>query len=348
LLLKLRARLQRGTNQTAASDDPVAQAVALLGAGKPIVIHGDSICYVALSADAADAGAVNGLARNDRGIISVAISAERADALGLTVLPRSGGSLKPDYTVSVEAVVGTTTGISAADRATTIAALLGDHPGALHSPGHIMPIRAAQGGVLERSGVAEAAADLAVLAGMAPVVVLCEILRGDDGEALAPEELSAHPVYAGIPAVSPALVRRGLIDVALEQVEHFDEAVRLLEVGTAEVTVRSISGLSGEVTPDAVVRFTDGPPSLLVSLSGLARHSFEIGMSIDVFVTVDERETVYLGCRLTDRLERYEQTAFLADVEVVDVKVARVLPSDHGHGTSVLGQSTQESPISAG
>ncbi|MEO0082648.1 MAG: bifunctional 3,4-dihydroxy-2-butanone-4-phosphate synthase/GTP cyclohydrolase II [candidate division WOR-3 bacterium] len=126
---------------------------------------------------------VNFLARHGRGLICVPLTAERAAELQLKAQTESNTALHGTaFTVSVDAVKGTTTGISAHDRAVTIKALADPHtrPADLARPGHVFPIVAKDGGVLVRAGHTEASVDLCRLAGLSPVAVLCEVMA-DDG-----------------------------------------------------------------------------------------------------------------------------------------------------------------------
>src|SRR5436190_18296609 len=137
--------------------------------------------------------AVNFMATHGRGLICVPISNERAEQLGLQrMVAHNREAPRTDFTVSVDAARGVTTGISAYDRATTILAIANEKssPDDLNQPGHVFPLRAKDGGVLRRAGHTEAAVDLARMAGLQPAGVLCEILH-DDGTMARLQELSA-------------------------------------------------------------------------------------------------------------------------------------------------------------
>jgi 3,4-dihydroxy 2-butanone 4-phosphate synthase/GTP cyclohydrolase II len=127
--------------------------------------------------------AINFMARHGRGLICLALTKERADQLGLEPMARTNRSRNETaFTVSIEARDGVSTGISAADRARTVAVAIDSANGAdaLVSPGHVFPLVAKPGGTLVRAGHTEAAADVARLAGLNPSAVICEIMR-DDG-----------------------------------------------------------------------------------------------------------------------------------------------------------------------
>ena len=126
--------------------------------------------------------AINFLSKYGRGLICVAMLPERLEELKLGPMVQENTSrLGTQFTVSVDAVRGTTTGISAHDRAVTIKTLLSaeTQPEDLARPGHIFPLKAVRGGVLRRSGHTEAACDLMRLAGLYPAGVLCEIMDED-------------------------------------------------------------------------------------------------------------------------------------------------------------------------
>jgi 3,4-dihydroxy 2-butanone 4-phosphate synthase/GTP cyclohydrolase II len=126
--------------------------------------------------------AINFMARHGRGLVCLALTAERADQLGLEPMTRTNRSRNETaFTVSIEAREGITTGISAADRARTVAVAIdaANGPDALVSPGHVFPLVARPGGVLVRAGHTEAAVDVSRLAGLNPSGVICEIMRED-------------------------------------------------------------------------------------------------------------------------------------------------------------------------
>ncbi|MCC6234783.1 MAG: bifunctional 3,4-dihydroxy-2-butanone-4-phosphate synthase/GTP cyclohydrolase II [Verrucomicrobiales bacterium] len=136
-----------------------------------------------VAAEKATPAAVNFMARYGRGLICVPATSERLTQLGIDrMVAQNRESFRTDFQVSVDAAAGITTGISAADRARTIQVMADPTavPGDLVQPGHIFPLRAKPGGVLQRAGHTEAAVDLARLAGCRPVAVICEIMA-DDG-----------------------------------------------------------------------------------------------------------------------------------------------------------------------
>jgi 3,4-dihydroxy 2-butanone 4-phosphate synthase/GTP cyclohydrolase II len=135
-----------------------------------------------IPAQMATPDAINFMARHGRGLICLALTKERAEQLGLEPMTRTNRSRNETaFTVSIEARDGISTGISAADRARTIAVAIdaSNGPDAIVSPGHVFPLIARPGGVLVRAGHTEAAVDVSRLAGLNPSGVICEIMRED-------------------------------------------------------------------------------------------------------------------------------------------------------------------------
>lgn len=143
-----------------------------------------------MAASCATADAVNFMARYGRGLICLTLTGERCDALNLPLMVVDNNDKNAtNFTVSIEAASGVTTGISAADRATTVLAAVAPdaRPEDIVMPGHIFPLRAQPGGVLARAGHTEAGCDLARLAGFEPAAVIVEILNDDGTMARQPE-----------------------------------------------------------------------------------------------------------------------------------------------------------------
>jgi 3,4-dihydroxy 2-butanone 4-phosphate synthase / GTP cyclohydrolase II len=135
---------------------------------------------------------INFMATHGRGLICLALAKERVEQLGLALMTRVNGTRhETAFTTSIEAAQGVTTGISAADRARTIAVAIDAARGPEHivTPGHVFPLVARPGGVLVRAGHTEAAVDIARLAGLNPSAVICEIMREDGQMARQPDLL---------------------------------------------------------------------------------------------------------------------------------------------------------------
>ncbi len=153
-----------------------------------------------IPAEMATPEAVNFMAKFGRGLLRLAMTRERIDELGLPLMPRKHSSRhETAFTVSIEAKDGVTTGISAADRARTIAVAIDPacNRDEIVTPGHVFPLVAREGGVLVRAGHTEAAVDLARMAGLLPAGVICEIMN-DDGTMARLPDLIQFAQYHGL------------------------------------------------------------------------------------------------------------------------------------------------------
>lgn len=174
--------------------DTIDAALADLKKGRAIVVVDDKNREnegdVVFAASRSTPAKINFLARHARGLICVALSADRTEQLGLRPMADQNGSrYETAFTISVEAREGTTTGISAADRSLTARKLADESlgPEAFISPGHTFPIRARRGGVLVRAGHTEAAVDLVQMAGLGCAGVICEIMNENGTMARLPD-----------------------------------------------------------------------------------------------------------------------------------------------------------------
>jgi 3,4-dihydroxy 2-butanone 4-phosphate synthase len=163
-------------------------ALAAIAEGRIVVLAGDRLrggdIDFMCSAEAVTPAAINFMATHGRGLICLAVTPERAEQLGLTLInPGTHRQTGRPFARSIEAASGVSTGISAADRAHTVKVAIA--PGAsaadIHSPGHVFPLIAQPGGVLDRPSACEASIDLARMAGAGDAAVICSIMR-DDGE----------------------------------------------------------------------------------------------------------------------------------------------------------------------
>ncbi len=192
--------------------DTIERALAHLAAGGIVVVaddeHRENEGDLIMAADAATPEAIAFFVRHTSGVICAALSGDRCEALALPLMvppATNADQFRTAFTVTVDAAVGTTTGISAADRAATLRALAdpSTRPAQLNRPGHIFPLRARPGGVLHRPGHTEAAVDLARLAGRAPAGVLSELVL-DDGSMARLPELQAFARAHRLPLISIA------------------------------------------------------------------------------------------------------------------------------------------------
>ncbi len=204
----------------------VEEAAKRLAQGRSVVVvddedrenEGDLI----LAADRVTPEAVNFMARFGRGLVCVALTSERCDELDLPLMvERNTSAHETAFCVSVEAREGTTTGISAHDRAATVRVLVdpATRPDDLLRPGHTFPLRARQGGVLKRAGHTEAAVDLARLAGLTPAGVLCEIMDDDGEMARLPRLVEfAREHELGVISVADVIAHRMRSEILVERV----------------------------------------------------------------------------------------------------------------------------------
>ena len=179
----------------------IEDAIAAIRAGKMVIVVDDEDREnegdLTIAAEKITPDAINFMARYGRGLICLAMTPERADALEIPLMvPQNSSRFETAFCVSIEAKNGTTTGISAADRAATVLAAInpGTKPSDLVRPGHIFPLRARNAGVLVRAGQTEAAVDLARIAGLSPAGVICEIMNEDGTMARVPDLTS----FAGL------------------------------------------------------------------------------------------------------------------------------------------------------
>jgi 3,4-dihydroxy 2-butanone 4-phosphate synthase/GTP cyclohydrolase II len=189
------------TEQAATAEKPassfssIEEAIEDIRRGRMVVVcdgedrenEGDLV----MAAQFATPEAVNFMAKEARGLVCLSLTSQRCDELGLDLLPAKNEDdrKKTNFAVQIEAREGVTTGISAHDRAHTIQVAIDPHttPEDLKQPGHIFPLKAKPGGVLERTGHTEASVDLSRLAGLIPAGVICEIMNEDGTMARVPD-----------------------------------------------------------------------------------------------------------------------------------------------------------------
>src|SRR5882724_11777031 len=164
----------------------VPEAIEEIRAGRILVVVDDEDREnegdLTIAAEKVTPQIINFMATHGRGLICVAMTGERCDILRLPLIsPQNTSNFGTAFCESVDARIGVTTGISAADRTRTILACIdpGTRPGDLARPGHVFPLRAKEGGVLVRAGQTEASVDLARMAGLTPAGVICEIMNED-------------------------------------------------------------------------------------------------------------------------------------------------------------------------
>ena len=211
---------------------PIEEVIAAARAGEMFILvdhedrenEGDLV----IAAEYATAEMVNFMATHGRGLICLPMTAERIDRLGLPMMAVNNSSRhETAFTISIEAREGVSTGISAADRALTIETAINEQNTEAHiaTPGHVFPLKAKPGGVLERAGHTEAAVDIARLAGLNPSGVICEIMKEDGTMARLPDLVEfARQHNMKIGTISDLIAYRHKHDNLVREVRR--EAVR--------------------------------------------------------------------------------------------------------------------------
>ena len=241
---------------------PITDIIADIRAGRMAILvdeeerenEGDLV----LAADFVTPEAINFMARYGRGLICLTLTEAKCRSLSLPLMVATNQSpLGTNFTVSIEAAQGVTTGISAADRARTIqAAVRADAgPADIVQPGHIFPLMAQQGGVLVRAGHTEAGCDLAQLAGVTPAAVICEILK-DNGEMARLSDLVAFAGEHGlkIGTIADLIHYRSRTESLVERVSERD-----IETVHGRFRLVVYSERIGQATHLALVRGTLRP-----------------------------------------------------------------------------------------
>jgi 3,4-dihydroxy 2-butanone 4-phosphate synthase / GTP cyclohydrolase II len=297
---------------------PVADIIADIKAGRMVILvdeedrenEGDLL----IASEFATPEAINFMARFGRGLICLTLTKAHCERLQLPPMARrNGGQFGTAFTVSIEAATGVTTGISAADRARTVAAAIDRKAAAtdLVQPGHIFPIQAVDGGVLMRAGHTEAGCDLATLAGLVPSSVICEIMKDDGSMARLPDLQSfaaEHGLKIGTIADlieyrsrSESLVQRsgertiqtpwGRFDARLYRDAPSGNVHLALIKGAA-----SIAAPLGQVQVPVLVRVHE-PLSLLDVLdSAHSAHSWGLGEALCAIEQAGRGVAVLLNC----------------------------------------------------
>ena len=292
-----------------------------------------------IPAQMANAEAINFMARFGRGLICLALTQARADELHLELMARSNQSRHTtNFTVSIEAREGITTGISAHDRAHTIATAIDPSKAArdIVSPGHVFPLVAREGGVLIRAGHTETAVDIARLAGLYPAGVICEIMN-DDGTMARMPDLMAFAQFHGlkIGTIADLIAYRRKYDSLVRVVEekHVDDlfgAPFELKVYQNKADGQEhITLVKGDVAAPGPVLVRMHALNVLEDVldfsgeagrHGLVERSLRLlaGVERGVFVLIREGQVASVSQKLRDAIEggRHEASARLIDYGV--------------------------------
>lgn len=341
---------------------PVEDIVADMRAGRIVILvdeedrenEGDLV----LAADHVSAEAINFMARHGRGLICLTLTRERCERLQLPpMVPRNGTKMGTAFTVSIEAAEGVTTGISAADRARTVAAAVASSatPTDLVQPGHIFPLQAVDGGVLMRAGHTEAGCDLAAMAGCTPATVICEIMKDDGTMARLPDlQLFAAEHGLKIGTIADLIEHRSRHESLIEKVGE-----RPLHTAFGEFTAHAFrdqpSGglhlalVKGSWTADAVIPVrVHEPLSVLDALEvGRSMHSWSLEASLRHLEKQGRGVAVLLNCgesasQLLDQFQGTARSAQAPERGRMDLRTygvgAQILRECGVHKMELMGQ----------
>ena len=260
-----------------------------------------------LAADFVTTEAINFMIKHARGLVCLTLSEERCRQLELSMMTSSNGTaFGTNFTVSIEAAEGVTTGISAADRARTIQVAVAKNasPADIVQPGHIFPLKAVAGGVLMRAGHTEAGCDLTAMAGLTPASVICEILKDDGTMARLPDLLEfAKEHNLKIGTIADLIHYRGQNECLVERIAERQMSTvfgdfRLIAFRDKPSGAAHLAMVHGDLAPnlDCLVRVHQ-PVSILDLLESEATtHSWTMASSMQAIKASDRGVMVLLNC----------------------------------------------------
>ena len=327
------------------------EIIAELRAGRMVILvdeedrenEGDLV----LAAEFVTPEAINFMARFGRGLICLTLTEERCEQLNLPMMTsRNGTAYGTNFTVSIEAAEGVTTGISAADRSRTIEVAVARNakPIDIVQPGHIFPLRAQRGGVLMRAGHTEAGCDLTELAGLTPASVICEILKDDGTMARLPDLIEfAREHSLKIGTIADLIHYRGQTESIVERM-----AERVMQTSHGEFRAiayrdKPSSGahlalVHGSIAPDleTMVRVHQ-PVSILDLLETKATtHSWNMASAMAAIKAGERGVIVLLNCEESAE-QMFAQFSALAQTEpVAPQRAARMDLRTYGIGAQIL------------
>jgi len=335
----------------------IEQAIDDFRAGRMVIVvddedrenEGDLAC----AAEKVTPEIINFMAREGRGLICLPMTEERCDELRLPLQvaeDENGTQFGTAFTISIEARVGVTTGISAADRATTILAAVNPKSKAsdIVRPGHIFPLRARRGGVLIRPGQTEASVDLARLAGLTPAGVICEIMDEDGTMARLPQ-LELFAEKHGLKIISVAdLIRyriqneisvRRVAEAIVPTIHGEFTAIAFENLLNGEVHLAMVMG---EIDPDKPVLVRVHTQSVLSDVFGSVRdeHGAQLQSAMEQIRQEGQGIVLYLkqetrGVGLADQLRVYREPSVNAKDSQTTRDPMRDV-RDYGTGAQIL------------
>lgn len=353
---------------------PIAEIIADIKAGKMVLLvdeedrenEGDLV----LAAEFVTPEHINFMAKHGRGLICLTLTQARCQALNLPqMVQRNGTKLGTNFTASIEAAEGVTTGISAADRAHTIKTAVGKQtrPEDIVSPGHVFPLMAQNGGVLVRAGHTEAGCDLAALAGLEPAAVICEILKDDGSMARLPDLVEFADLHGlKIGAIADLIHYRSenerLVERATERVVQTSYgAFKLIAFHDKVADETHLALVKGEPHPERETLVRVHEPLSVFDLidHGSSTHSWSVHKAMEAMRDVDTGVIVLLrspetGAQLIERIRHADDVVrtrqdlrdygigsqILRDLGVGKMRllaVPRKMPSMAGFGLEVTG-----------
>lgn len=241
---------------------PAKEIIEEIKQGRMVVLvddeHRENEGDLVLAAEFATAEHINFMAKFGRGLICLTLTESRCHQLNLSkMVQKNGARMGTNFTVSIEAAEGVTTGISAADRARTIQAAVAKAAKSsdIVSPGHVFPLAAMDGGVLIRAGHTEAGCDLALLAGLEPASVICEILKDDGSMARLPDlKTFAAEHHLKIGTIADLIHYRAETESFIERT-----AERMVQTPYGEMKLVAYSDKIGKETHLVLIKGTPSP-----------------------------------------------------------------------------------------